>query len=508
MAGTISILVGSLILGLAFSGKRFQDKGPDFYAIWATGFSAVGFLCLSLVTGQERSPFLWVLPVLPAYAFYFLPHALALCWTSVAIGTVALVHFSKDYISFPLESLPGSDERGAYQVIMILLISLISYVVKALARGHVKAVKKAREEAEIAAQAKSRFIDHVSHEMRHTLSAITGTFELVKAESIPLAQRELFIEARRSTQLLTSMIDSTLLMTSIQDKRFAPKPEAFYLKKLAHSVQDSFQERFLAKEVELNFALNADFRLEGDRTSLEYLLTAFFDNALKATQAGGRVDTKIEFKEELLSVSIQDNGCGISESRLTRLHEPFSRTESLDARANRGFGLGLATSSALLDALKGNWGVESQIGQGSRFWFTLPCRDLGVTIEKAWESPKSKENVKVLMVDDDPTCRKVTGKLIERLGYEVQTCNDGQEAINKIALQNFDIVFMDCNMPVLDGFHATQTLRASGFSNPIVALTANTTENDKRKCSNSGMNQILGKPATTSKLKRVLAEYL
>lgn len=507
ITGVISVVVGALTIALANS-KRFAGKGPEFFAVWATAFSAVGFIPLALLTGQGQSPFLWILPVLPAYAFYFLSQALAITWTGVAIGIIALVHGSENFLKVQPEALPGTTERGAYQVLMVLLISLISYVVKSLALGHVKAVRKAKEEAEIAARSKGRFIDHISHEMRHTLSAIIGTFELVDPEGLPSDQRSIFTEAKDSAGLLTKLIDSTLLMTTIEDGRFEPKLEPFYLEKFCGAMREAFRERFKVAKVELSLEGNGEFRLQGDRSSLEYLLTVFLDNALKATPEGGKVEATLNYANGKLRASVQDTGCGMSPEMVSRLHEPFTRDEGLDARKQRGFGLSLATASLLVDALSGEWGAESEVGNGSKIWIEIPCQDLGVTVGKAWEDKKPESEIRLLMVDDDPTCRKVTGRILERLGYQVETCDDGKQALEKIANTQFDLVFMDCNMPVLDGFEATKYLRKKGYSKPIIALTANTTEEDKRRCSDCGMNQVLGKPATGTKLKGILTEYL
>ena len=505
--GLVSLTSGVFTFALATAG-RFAGREPSFYAFWVTAVSTLGIVPLALLTGQGGSPFLWVLAVLPSYTFYFLPFAQAASWTGLGVAIVTLVHLSDKTMPIQAEAVPGKAERGIYQVIVILMISLIGYLIRSLALDHLKAVRKARKEAEIAAQSKGRFIEHISHEMRHTLSSIAGTFELVDPSTLPSDQQSLFAEAKASSGLLTKLIDSTLLMMTIEDGQFEAKMGPFYLEKFCGAMREAFRERYKAGRVELSLVGNGDFRLEGDRSSLEYLLTVLLDNALKATPEKGKVEATLTYESGKLTVSIQDTGCGMSPEMVSKLHEPFSREEGLDARKQRGFGLSLATASLLVDALDGRWGAESEIGKGSRVWIELPCQDLGVSVGKAWEPKKPKSQVRLLMVDDEPICRKVTGRLLERLGYQVDVCNDGQQAIEKIAQTEYDLVFMDCNMPVLDGFEATKHLRSKGFNRPIVALTANTTEEDQGRCSDCGMNQVLGKPATGAKLKRILAEYL
>jgi signal transduction histidine kinase/CheY-like chemotaxis protein len=507
IAGLVSLVVGLSTLALGTSEHRFPDKGEVFFTQWSIGLTVIGLFLLSLITGQASSPYLWLFTAVPAFAFYFLSRLRGTVCTLLALALAIIVYASENVVKIEPEALPGPLEVGAYQALTLFFVALISFVIKSLAESQVKALERAKEQVEEAAQSKGRFVDHVSHEMRHTLSAILGTFELVDPENLPAEQRSIFAEAQENAGLLNKMIDSTLLMTSIESGNFEPKLDSFYLEKLLQKIIEAFKERFRKNKLRVSFQTNGDFRLEGDRASLEYLLMVFIDNALKATEPGDSIEVKMEFVEGALKTSVKDSGCGIPETLEAKLLEPFSRDEGLDARKSRGFGLGLATATMLVDALDGKWGFETKVGEGSLFWTEIPCKDLGVTVGKAWNDNTANRAIRLLVVDDDLTCRKITGRLLEKLGHQVVTCEDGQQAVSRASDGQFDLIFMDCNMPVLDGFEATATLRQKGFTRPIIALTANTSEDDKKRCFDSGMNQVVGKPVTRKKLETILTEY-
>ena len=503
ISATISLVVGLLTLSMVVFEQRYPRRGPGYFAVRATALTALALVPMALLSGQERSPFLWLFPVLPAYAFYFQTRLQALAWTVFGLFSIVGVHWSSQWVRFRQEAFPSSWEFGSYQCILVILIASISWIVTELARGHVKAVKKAKEDAITAAAAKNRFMAHISHEMRHSLQSVMGTFELVDPEVLPQEQTELFLKAKESATLLTKMVDSTLLLNSLQEGRFDSNLRTFETQTLKETLEESFRDRFQAQGIGFEVLNERNSRLNGELTSVDFLLNVLIDNALKASKSGDQTLVNLSYDEGLLTVAVRDTGVGIGPEVLSQLHESFRRGEELYERPERGFGLSLSTASELIKTLDGRWGVESTLGEGSRFWFQIPCRELEV--EESMEEARPTRHI--LLVDDDPTCLLVTSRLLERMGYSVEVSDGGPEALAREDLHNFDFIFMDCQMPEINGFAATTTLRDRGLDIPIVALTANTTSTDLVLCEEAGMDGVVPKPATKSKLKAALEEY-
>jgi CheY-like chemotaxis protein len=245
--------------------------------------------------------------------------------------------------------------------------------------------------------------------------------------------------------------------------------------------------------------------IQGDPTRLRQIMTNLVGNAVKFTE-GGSVRCRLFAEREMLSFEVSDTGLGMTRETVARLFRPFMQGDSTTTRKFGGTGLGLVITRRLVEAMGGQISVESERGRGSRFTVTLPFVLAPAPHTEALDGVSTSPPRRVLLVEDNLVNQMVARKLLEKLGHEVTLAGDGQQAIEACAEGTFDLVLMDCHMPVMDGFEATRRLRSAGFRKPIVALTAAVSNDDRDHCLNSGMSSVLSKPLRLDRLAEVLAE--
>lgn len=454
----------ALLCAVASGSLALRPEGTEFglreLCHRGLAISAAGLLALSLLSGQQTAPFLWLVASLPVYGFCFLNLREALAWSALTGTLIVGVHVSGVFCNSPGEFQSSSWEMCSYQILLVFMLSLISGVVKSLGVQQVGAVETARREAELSSSARSRFTAHVSHEMRHPLQSIVGALELLTLDRLPKEERQLVEQARQDANLLTNLVNSTLLFTDLNQGKFCPSSSTFSLDELFKGVEFRFAHRFSERGVKLDFDYAPKLRVECDRSVLEHLLNLLLDNAHKFTEQGDEVRVSLQCPENTLKMVVADTGVGIPGGALEVIQEPFYRAEGLQERKQRGFGLGLAIVERLVQETGGRWGVMSAVGEGSKFWLEMPCRRMPQDLELELKP------LKVLVVDDDPVCLTVTRKLLSKLGHEVTTCSGGDEALEKVSGGKFDLIFLDCQMPGRDGFETVAELRRTASSGP------------------------------------------
>ncbi len=465
------------------------------------GLSAFGLLLMCFLSGQQFSPLIWILTSLPVFAFCFLSTREGVAWTVIILILVFLIHLSSFVVQVPGEFRVSTWETCGYQLVATVLLTLVAGVVKVLSAKHLRAVKLAVNEAELASATRAKFISHVSHEMRHPLQSIIGALELLGQDAVSEQNRILLKQAQRDASLLCNLVDSTLLFADLNEGKYTTQAQVFTLEEVAEVLDFRYAESFAEKRIALHLRYAEDTVFEGERSALVHLVGILLENAHKFTAPENSVSVDFYHERDALTVVVTDTGRGMSREEMLKIQEPFHRSDCLAERKERGFGLGLAVLDKMVNHLNGKWGVESELGAGSRFWLTLPVRVLLDDLENF------RHSLRILVVDDDLVCLRVTRRLLESLGHQVEVCERSLELIGLLSSADYDLVFMDCQMPELDGYDAARSLRENGYGRPIIALTANTSLADRRRCLDSGMNGVVAKPASLAKLKLAVRIY-
>lgn len=378
---------------------------------------------------------------------------------------------------------------------------------------------QARTIAEQAAKdsntAKSEFLANISHEIRTPMNGILGVLQLLNREALAEKQQHLVELGLTSSKIMLGLINDLLDIAKIEAGKIEIEHNNFDIRNLLERTHKCTSQQAEDKPIDVtfNYELDQDW-VCGDSLRLEQVLNNLVSNAIKFTSQGSiEVNARYSREARQLSVSVIDSGIGIDESALKKIFQPFTQAEASTTRVYGGTGLGLTICTQLIDAMDGKLSVQSEPGKGSCFQFELPMTPV-VKIEKP--APKDEklslrcENLHILLVEDNPINAELSLAMLEDMDLSIDLACNGEEALNMVAANNYQLVLMDCQMPVMDGYEAASNIRnqLNLTDLPIIALTANAMAGDREKCLAAGMNDYLTKPIDPDELERKLDHWL
>ena len=545
-------VISSLILFLYFMSWAAEALSTESYLILAF-WIILGFVYFRYVFSKDKdrkygkSTVVWI-------ALLFLIFFTSLMWVKQSTDEITekmATNISNYYNTqsgiddeaaiietehFLGEQLKWADERvtenSIIQMILIMASLAIMFSVYNMMTKREKATEAERASAEERSKAKTVFLSNMSHDIRTPMNAIIGYINLAEREDITLEElKDYLSKIKGSSHHLLALINDVLEMSRIESGKMDIEPIPMDLCKTLAEVQDMFATQMAEKNI--NFVVSySEIKHKNvlcDKNRLNRILLNLVSNAYKFTPSGGVIEVSAWEKDcekadhSIYELHIKDSGMGMSEEFASKVFEPFEREKNSTVSGIQGTGLGMSITKSIVDLMGGEIHLKTAPNKGSEFIISLTLKHHALAEAEAPNEEKvdTKAEVidyskyRILLVDDMLVNREIAGKILQRQGFKVEQAENGKDAFDKLTASSpgyFDVILMDVQMPIMDGFQATELIRNmedTRYANiPIIAVTANAFSEDVKKTRDAGMNGHISKPIDIKQMLNVLNEFL
>jgi len=376
-----------------------------------------------------------------------------------------------------------------------------------------KLLNKRTEELKEAQKAKSIFLANMSHEIRTPLNAIVGFIDLLKEKNLDEESKKYINVVSNSSKMLLNILNDILDLSKIEAGKLTIEKVIFNLKEEILVVLDLLRLKAIEKHINLKEEfINLPKFIKNDPTRLKQIIINLLSNAIKFTPENKNIYARFEYKDNKLFVSIRDEGIGMTPEQAEKIFEPFKQADDSTTRKYGGTGLGVTISKKIVELFGGELKLKTEPNKGSEFYFEIPV-EVVEDYEKKEIEIKDSFNAKVLMVEDNKANQMFLGVVLKKLNLTYDIANNGKEAIEKYKNDNYDIILMDENMPIMNGIEAVKHIREyekthNLIHTPIISVTANALEGDKERFLKAGFDGYVAKPIDINKLKEILSKFL
>ncbi|MEA3513661.1 MAG: ATP-binding protein [Campylobacterota bacterium] len=406
-------------------------------------------------------------------------------------------------------------------IVVVFLFFIIYYLLNEIKlknklKNLTSEAKQDRDKAILSSKSKAEFLANMSHEIRTPLNGVLGFVDILKDSVTNKQNREYLEIIDNSSQHLLGVIDDILDFSKIESGKLYIENCDFDTKKEFELIKSLFEAKASQKDLTLNLMIDKNIPpfINSDSLRIKQIISNLLSNAIKFTDNGKFITISISFKENYLYVSVKDQGIGISKDKQNHIFKAFSQEDGSTTRKYGGTGLGLTISSELVKLLGGKLQLNSILGTGSEFYFSIPVT-IGKDIDIQPKDTKIEDfgGKKVLLVEDNIPNQMFMKVILKKMNLNYEIASDGIEAIEMFKNNSYDVVLMDENMPNMNGIEATKHILEYEKSNnlkhtPIIALTANALKGDREKFLKAGMDEYLTKPLNKLKLNNLINSFI
>jgi signal transduction histidine kinase/ActR/RegA family two-component response regulator len=391
-----------------------------------------------------------------------------------------------------------------------------------------KSLKQAKRDADNANESKSRFLANMSHEIRTPMNAIVGFSDVLKDEELTEEQTKYVSIISQSASALLQLINDILDFAKMEAGKMETEKIECNIGEIIEHLDSMLRPNAISKNIEFDVIQHGQLPklIYSDPVRLRQCMINLLNNAIKFTEKGHvylNISVQNDDEQQYIRFDVEDTGIGIEQEKLERIFNAFSQADGSTTRKYGGTGLGLAITKQLTELLGGKLTVNSTPSKGSTFSIIIPTgmdrndteqyekpdrSDECDKTENKNDNSTSTYHGKVLVAEDNRSNQALIKLLLKKLGLEPVLVEDGQAAVEKAQSEEFDLILMDIQMPIMTGYEATKLIRKNGYMTPIVALTANAMKEDQAKCLQAGCDDYLSKPINRDKLHEVLGKYL